>query len=154
MIEAAAKTSRKQKKGRKNRMKKVRGIKKAKVGTAGKVWKKQLFLMLIFFEKFKTIFVRFWFKWKLCFWDLPSFKYGVTWKLIFFLYWNYWIETVLENQESSLDKQNWEIIFCSFYRKHGIKQTFISMPRKILLCPTNWGTHGNWKKSKFRGLFT
>ena len=37
VIEAAAKTSRKQKKGRKNRMKKVRGIKKAKVGTAGKV---------------------------------------------------------------------------------------------------------------------
>ena len=37
VIEPAAKTSRKQKKGRKNRMKKVRGIKKAKVGTAGKV---------------------------------------------------------------------------------------------------------------------
>jgi len=36
VIEAAAKTSRKQKKGRKNRMKKVRGTKKAKVGTAGK----------------------------------------------------------------------------------------------------------------------
>merc|ERR1712126_214744 len=35
VIEPAAKTSRKQKKGRKN-MKKVRGIKKAKVGTAGK----------------------------------------------------------------------------------------------------------------------
>merc|ERR1711892_269012 len=31
-----AKTFRKQKKGRKNRMKKVRGTKKAKVGTAGK----------------------------------------------------------------------------------------------------------------------
>merc|ERR1712223_1784054 len=36
VIEPAAKTSRKQKKGRKNRMKKVIGIKKAKVGTAGK----------------------------------------------------------------------------------------------------------------------
>merc|ERR1712141_666195 len=35
VIEPAAKTSRKQKKGRKNRMKKVRGIKKAKV-SAGK----------------------------------------------------------------------------------------------------------------------
>lgn len=36
VLEPAPKTSRKQKKGRKNRMKKVRGIKKAKVGTAGK----------------------------------------------------------------------------------------------------------------------
>merc|ERR1711899_134087 len=36
VMKAAAKTSRKQKKGRKNRMKKVRGTKKAKVGTAGK----------------------------------------------------------------------------------------------------------------------
>ena len=35
VLEPAAKTSRKQKKGRKNRMKKVRGIKKAKVGAAG-----------------------------------------------------------------------------------------------------------------------
>merc|ERR1712107_724952 len=35
VIEAAQKTSRKQKKGRKNRMKKVRGTKKAKVGAAG-----------------------------------------------------------------------------------------------------------------------
>merc|ERR1712026_6231 len=35
VIEPAQKTSRKQKKGRKNRMKKVRGIKKAKVGAAG-----------------------------------------------------------------------------------------------------------------------
>ena len=37
VIEPAQKTSRKQKKGRKNRMKKVRGTKKAKVGTGGKV---------------------------------------------------------------------------------------------------------------------
>merc|ERR1712020_779276 len=35
VIEPAQKTSRKQKKGRKNRMKKVRGTKKAKVGAAG-----------------------------------------------------------------------------------------------------------------------
>merc|ERR1712043_19696 len=36
VIEPAVKTSRKQKKGRKNRMKKVRGTAKAKIGTAGK----------------------------------------------------------------------------------------------------------------------
>ena len=47
-------------------MKKVRGTKKAKVGTAGKVCK-ITFLKFMFFEKFKTISVRFWFKWKLCF---------------------------------------------------------------------------------------
>merc|ERR1711944_146241 len=35
VLEPAQKTSRKQKKGRKNRMKKVRGTKKAKVGAAG-----------------------------------------------------------------------------------------------------------------------
>jgi small subunit ribosomal protein S24e len=34
-LEPAVKTSRKQRKGKKNRVKKVRGIKKAKVGTAG-----------------------------------------------------------------------------------------------------------------------
>ena len=37
VIEPAVKTSRKQKKGRKNRMKKVRGTAKAKIGTGGKV---------------------------------------------------------------------------------------------------------------------
>ena len=36
VMEAAAKPSKKQKKGRKNRMKKIQGTKKAKVGTAGK----------------------------------------------------------------------------------------------------------------------
>merc|ERR1712012_1069791 len=36
VIEPAVKTSRKQKKGRKNRMKKVRGTAKAKIGTGGK----------------------------------------------------------------------------------------------------------------------
>ena len=43
VIEPAAKTSRKQKKGRKNRMKKVRGIKKAKV-SAGKVSINRIFI--------------------------------------------------------------------------------------------------------------
>ena len=37
VIEAKAKTSRKQKKERKNRTKKVRGTAKAKIGTGGKV---------------------------------------------------------------------------------------------------------------------
>ena len=53
VIEPAQKTSRKQKKGRKNRMKKVRGTKKAKVGAAGgkvslkyKVWKFQDFSVI------------------------------------------------------------------------------------------------------------
>merc|ERR1712029_354020 len=36
VIEPAAKTTKNKRRGRKNRMKKVRGIKKAKVGTAGK----------------------------------------------------------------------------------------------------------------------
>ena len=59
VLEPAQKTSRKQKKGRKNRMKKVRGTKKAKVGTAGKV--RQSFLLILRIWEFficARIFVR------------------------------------------------------------------------------------------------
>ena len=47
VIEPAVKTSRKQKKGRKNRMKKVRGTAKAKIGTGGKVRNLYIFKLMV-----------------------------------------------------------------------------------------------------------
>ena len=76
VIEPAVKTSRKQKKGRKNRMKKVRGTAKAKIGTAGKVrnfdnfyfiktremnkidFTEFFFTILIFIENIQIFFVK------------------------------------------------------------------------------------------------